>query len=237
MPPRSRSRRGAGARPARGFTLVEVLVALLVMSLIAAMAWQGVDGMVRTRDASQRRLEATLRLGTVLAQWQQDLASLQESGGSVPALRCDGATLQLTRRAPGGLQLVVWSLRGGRLLRWAAPAVVSSLELQDRWVRAQQLLGEEPSQVRMLEGVSQWQLYFFRRNAWANCQSSGDLLVSETAAAPAAASAPAAAASGPPPRRHRARRRRRRWHARARSCRPACGWCSRSPPAAATPAA
>ena len=31
----------------RGFTLVEVLVALLVLSIMAAMAWQGVDGIVR----------------------------------------------------------------------------------------------------------------------------------------------------------------------------------------------
>ena len=67
-----------------GFTLVEVLVALVVMSLMAAMAWQGVDGMIRARDASQRRLEATLRLNTALAQWQQDLASVQETP-AVPA--------------------------------------------------------------------------------------------------------------------------------------------------------
>ena len=52
MPPRP-----PGPRAHAGFTLVEVLVALLVMSLIAGMAWQGIAGMVRTRDASQRRLE------------------------------------------------------------------------------------------------------------------------------------------------------------------------------------
>ena len=55
----------AGAAPhrtrSRGFTLVEVLVALLVLSIMAAMAWRGVDGIVRTRDASQRQLEQTLR--------------------------------------------------------------------------------------------------------------------------------------------------------------------------------
>jgi general secretion pathway protein J len=52
-----------------GFTLVEVLVALMVMALMATMAWQGVDGIVRTRDGSQRQLEQTLRLQTVIAQW------------------------------------------------------------------------------------------------------------------------------------------------------------------------
>ena len=165
------------------------------MSLLAVLSWQGVDAMVRTRDASQRRLEATLRLSTVLSQWQQDLASLQETA-AVPALRCDGASLQLTRRTPGGMQLVVWSLRSGGWLRWAAPPVVTRRELQEHWLRSQQLLGNEPSQLRLLDGVESWQLYFFQGNAWSNCQSTGNF----TAAAPAqAASAASGAASGATP--------------------------------------
>ena len=42
---------------ARGFTLVEVLVALLVMAIMAVMAWQGVDGIARAREISGSRLE------------------------------------------------------------------------------------------------------------------------------------------------------------------------------------
>lgn len=169
---------------AQGFTLVEVLVALVVMSLMAAMAWQGVDGMIRARDASQRRLEATLRLSTALAQWQHDLASVQETP-AVPGLRFDGASVQLTRRTPAGLQLVVWSLRDGRWLRWAGPSATLSRDLQDSWLRSQQLQGSETAQVAVLDGVSEWQVYFFRGNAWSNAQSSGDL------------AAPASGASAP----------------------------------------
>ena len=173
------------AKPRPGFTLIEVMVALVVMSLLAVMAWQGVDGMIRARDASQQRLEATLRLSTALAQWQQDLASIQEAP-SLPGLRFDGASLALTRRTPSGLQLVVWSLRGGRWLRWSSPSTTTSAGLQDSLLRSQQLQGTEADQLAMLDGVSEWQVYFFRGNAWSNAQSSGDL------AAPAAgASAPA----------------------------------------------
>jgi general secretion pathway protein J len=163
-------------RTAAGFTLVEVLVALVVMSLLAVMAWQGVDGMVRARDASQQRLDATLRLNTALAQWQQDLLAVQQTP-AVPGLRFDGASLQLTRRTPAGLQLVVWSLRDGRWLRWSAPAGTSSRDLREHWLRSQQLQGAEAGQLVVLEGVASWNVQYFRAddNAWSNAQSSGDL--------------------------------------------------------------
>lgn len=159
----------------RGFTLVEVLVALVVMSLLALMAWQGMDGMLRARDASQRRLEETLRLNTALAQWQQDLLSLQQTP-VVPGLRFDGASLALTRRAPGGLQLVVWSLREGRWQRWTAPATTSSRELREHWLRSQQLQGGEAGQLDVLAGLASWNVQYFRAddNGWSNAQSSDD---------------------------------------------------------------
>jgi general secretion pathway protein J len=161
-----------------GFTLIEVLVALLVMAIMAALAWQGVDGIVRARDASQQRLELTLRMNTVIGQWEQDLAALQETA-SVPPLSFDGATLRLTRRTPGGVQLVAWSLRNGdtgsEWQRWASPSYTTRAELQDTWLRSQQFQGGEPGQLRALSGVSQWQIYFFRGNAWSNAQSSADV--------------------------------------------------------------
>jgi general secretion pathway protein J len=165
-------------KASRGFTLVEVLVAMVVMAIMAVMAWQGVDGIVRTRDASQARLEQTLRLNSVIAQWDHDLASLQDGGVMRPTyLTCDGATVRMTRRTPNGLQIVAWSFRpddsGGSWVRWAGPAVTSVGELQDSWLRSQQLQGSEPGSLKTLTGLSGWQVYFYRNNAWSNCQSTG----------------------------------------------------------------
>ncbi len=175
------------SRAARGFTLVEVLVALLIMAILAAMGWQGVDGMVRARDISQESAERTLRLTTVVGQWEQDLMSLYDSA-TVPALQFDGATLRLTRFTPEGVQVVVWSLREGVWQRWASPSVRRAFELQQAWMTSQQLIGTEDRQVRLLANASEWQVYFYRGNAWTNAQSSGDVI---PAAAP-----PALAASG-----------------------------------------
>jgi len=156
-----------------GFTLVEVLVALLIMAILSTMAWQGVDGMVRARDASQEAAERTLRLTTVMAQWEQDLSALYDNP-SVPAIVFDGANLRLARATPDGAQVVVWSLREGVWRRWASPIVKHVSELQQAWLMSQQLIGTEDQQVRLLDGATEWQLYFFRGNAWSNAQSSAD---------------------------------------------------------------
>jgi general secretion pathway protein J len=166
----------SAARPTltRGFTLVEVLVALVIMAVLATMAWQGIDGVARSRELAQQRMERTLRLNTVLEQFQYDLDALHDTT-AVPAFAFDGATLRLVRRAEGGVQIVSWSLRGSEWLRWAGPVVTRITELQDQWMRSQQLLGTEPGQVRTLTGVGDWQLYCYRGNAWSNCQSSADV--------------------------------------------------------------
>jgi general secretion pathway protein J len=109
----------------------------------------GGGGMLRARDISQTGLETTLRLNTALAQWQQDLAAIQTSA-AVPDLRFDGAALQLTRRTPDGLQVVVWSLRNGRWLRWAGQSATTQRTLQESWLSSQQLQGAEPSQLMVL---------------------------------------------------------------------------------------
>ena len=161
-----------------GFTLVEVLVAMVIMAIMAVMAWQGVDGIVRTRDATQARLEQTLRLNTVIAQWDQDLASIQDSNAVPQALACDGASVRMVRRTPEGLQIVAWSFRpddsGGAWVRWAGPAVTSIGDLQDSWLRSLQLQGGEQGSLKTLTGMTGWQVYFYQTNGWANCQSTGN---------------------------------------------------------------
>jgi len=94
----------------------------------------------------------------------------------VPALAFDGATVRLVRTAAGGVQLVAWSLQGTQWLRWTGPVVTREAELQESWMRSQQLQGSESGQVQLLDGLTEVQLYFFRGtdNDWSNAQSSGD---------------------------------------------------------------
>jgi general secretion pathway protein J len=178
---------------AAGFTLIEVLVALLIMAVLATLAWQGLDGILRGRDGSRASLDRSVRLATVLAQWEQDLLAVTDTQ-LVPPLSFDGQTLRLTRRGDGGVTLVAWSVRGGVWQRWLGPTTTRADELQEAWLRSQQLVGNEPGQLTLMEGASQWQLYFNRDGQWTNPQSTGNLLSLSTAQPPLAASSASAAA-------------------------------------------
>ena len=162
-------------RPSGGFTLIEVLVALVVMSVLAGLSWQAVDAMVRTRQAVDQQSQRLVVLGTALAQWEQDLQQVL-ADAPLPALHFDGARLRVLRRVPGGVQLVVWSVRNGQWQRWASAPTALEAELLQGWAQAPQLLGREPGHITLAQGVGGWQLYFFRGNAWSNAQSSGDLV-------------------------------------------------------------
>ena len=165
----------ARRRPA-GFTLIEVMVALVVLSVMALMGWRGIEAMLRTREIAQANLENTARLQTVLAQWEQDLLQLQEGRDSgVEALSFDGATLRITRHRPDGLQLVAWGVREGGLYRWESRVSRTRAELQSAWAQSQQALVLDNKRLKALDGIQGWQIYFYRGNSWSNAQSSDDV--------------------------------------------------------------
>jgi general secretion pathway protein J len=111
----------------------------------------------------------------------------------VPGLSFDGASVRIARRTDDGVQLVVWSLREGQWRRWPGPVSRRSGELQQAWLASQQLQGGEPGQLQLLDGVTDWQIYFWRDQGWSNAQSSGDLVAAPAPRPAASAAAPAAA--------------------------------------------
>jgi general secretion pathway protein J len=126
----------------------------------------------------------------VIAQWEQDLASIQETS-AVPTISCDGQSVRIVRRAEGGLQVVVWALRPDAQTasvwqRWAGPVVTTTRNLQESWFRTQQFQGSETGQLRALSGLDEWHVYFFQGNAWANCQSTGNVVALPTTPASSA---------------------------------------------------
>ena len=127
----------------------------------------------------------------MIAQWEQDLASLQETAAPCRRSACDGQSVRLTRRTEGGLQVVVWSLRpDGQRLGLAAlgrPGRDDDAQPAGQLAAQPAVPGQrDRASCARSTGLEQWQVYFFRGNAWTNCQSTGDLVQLPTAPAPPA---------------------------------------------------
>lgn len=180
--------------PAAGFTLIEVMVSLFILAVLAGAAWKGVDAISTARQVADDNLQSTLRLQSVMTQLDADMAQVYDTQ-VVKGFQFDGANLRLTRRASGGVQVVVWSLRERQLLRWTSPETTRVGDLQDHWRRASQLQGREPGTLVALSGVDQWQVYCYRSGALSNCQSSGNVATSTSSSSSSEGAAAAAAAS------------------------------------------
>lgn len=168
---------------ARGFTLIELLVALAAMAIMAGLSWRGLDGMVRAQTQIQQRADSVLTLQAGLTQWSADLDALAQLPRT-PTLDWDGRGLRIVRRStvrPGdGLLVVAWSRRNvngiDQWLRWQSPPQFSRGALQIAWERAAQWAqnpgdAEKRDEVRITP-LEQWQIFYFRGNAWSNPLSS-----------------------------------------------------------------
>jgi general secretion pathway protein J len=166
----------------RGFTLIELLVAIAVMALMAILSWRGLDGMHRAQTQTQARADEVLVWQAGLAQWKADLDALIEVP-QIKSLEWDGRVLRLTRRgmaaAGDGLRVVAWTRRadaGGSWLRWQSPALATRDDWNRAWVQAERW-GQNPGDEEKKREVAilpleDWQLFYFRSNAWSNPLSS-----------------------------------------------------------------
>jgi len=183
-------------RESRGFTLVEVLVALFIMAILSAMAFRGIDAISRARDGAQGATDRTLKLNSGMSQFEYDIAQMVDTQVLQP-MAFTGNTLRITRRSPAGIQLVIWTLQDRRWQRWASPPVVHIAELQDQWMRSQQWESISEGATSVLEDVSAFQVYCYR-NGWSNCQSSNSQVAPPDNPPNPPPNPPSGPASGPP---------------------------------------
>ena len=135
----------AASRPARhsGLTLIELLVAISILSFIAVLGWRGLDSIVRARVALTDNLEQTRGMQLAFAQLQSDCAHLASSttiSGMVPLVAEEGR-LTLVRTVfadnqPSRVQVVAYRVKDSVLTRRESAATRDLTELGTLWQSA-----------------------------------------------------------------------------------------------------
>lgn len=158
---------------ARGFTLIEVLVALGLLALVSLIAWRGLDAVQHVSERLDERADQTLALVGALSQIEHDVL-LHPPPGVMPDLLITNPSAQnegpvsdlslmpqgmawsaqtglalVRATTSGGWQQVRWYLQDGHLIRAVGPA-------SDRLP-----LPAVASQVRVMSGVQAWGVRFW----------------------------------------------------------------------------
>jgi general secretion pathway protein J len=130
---RWRSRRAVGA--AAGFTLLEMLVAIALLSIVALLSWRGLDAAVRSRNDLLGDLGAMHAMSRAFSQLGYDTLNLADPAEVFgPPLRVLPGELVIIRHLGAGgpqarLQVVRYRLKGRVLMRSASPPLASLSEL------------------------------------------------------------------------------------------------------------
>lgn len=119
-----------GASHEHGFTLIEVLIGLVIMGVIALMAWRGMDTLLRSHTGVLERSTQQKTIADVVEQWTRDCESMVSAEelanwqrGLLPFVQGTNQTwwlrsIQTANR--WSWQLVGYTVRDGQLQRWAS---------------------------------------------------------------------------------------------------------------------
>lgn len=170
----------------KGFTLIEMLVALALLATLALISWRGLDAITTTRNINQEHQNQVLALTAGLAQWNTDLDALIQTP-FINALEFDGKLLRLTRLEGNqndtmNLMVVAWTqanLDGKSYwVRWQSRPVMNQGDLKEQFnlakIWSDSVSLSNLQNATKIVAIESWNLQYFRGNAWSNALSSAD---------------------------------------------------------------
>jgi general secretion pathway protein J len=156
----------------RGFTLVELLVAISILGMVAVLGWRGLDGIVRARANLTEQMEVTRGMQLAFAQMQSDCEHVAANDlvGSRPTLVAEDGRLTLVRtvfleNTASRVQVIAYRLINGVLLRRESPATRDLTQLDILW-KAAISDTDTSAPVALQAGIAAMQMLVWQNGAW-----------------------------------------------------------------------
>lgn len=156
----------------RGFTLVELLVAISILAIVAVLGWRGLDGIVRARVALTQQMETTRGMQLAFAQMQSDCEHIAQRDvvDQRPYLLIGADRFTLVREVftenqPSRLQVVAYRIVNGTLMRRESQATRDLVQLDALWQAVTSDTDSSPA-VALQGGVTGMQVATWVGNAW-----------------------------------------------------------------------
>lgn len=153
----------------RGFTLVEVLVAIFIFAIVAAIAMGGYNELAKQSDIVSEGAARTREVQSAMQRLNTDFASLEPRpvreplGDSViPALRSDARSELIAELTHSG-----WSNPAGvprSTLQRVNYRIENNKLLREYWLALDRTMTGEPESVVLLEQVKRMELRFMDAN-------------------------------------------------------------------------
>ena len=145
----------------QGFTLIELMVATAISAVIALLAYQSVDGVVRLKTQLAEKQQRLSELQRAFWQMEMDFTQMaprpvaEGMGAALPAASLQGGQVAACTRIAampsphqvGGLLRVRYALEGDQLYRWVWPVLDRSPDSQ-------------PNKILLVSGVKQFAVRF-----------------------------------------------------------------------------
>jgi general secretion pathway protein J len=189
---------------ARGFTLVELLVAITVLAIVAVLGWRGLDGIVRSREQLTSEMEQTRGIQLAFAQLQSDLEQVADQADLLNGhqnLVADNTRLVFIRtvlaeNAPTQLQVVSYRIRDGVLTRRESPYTRDLLQLDALWQAGLSDTGDVQREVALHKGVNGMAVRIWENGVWRTPDGSASSSATSAASSGTDANAGTAAPTG-----------------------------------------
>lgn len=124
-----------------GFSLIEVMIALIIMAIIGIMSWRGLDSSLRSKDIIEQHIVEHQAIQTLINYWQSDCKSLTNGINSeIPSFIKGNKNFWLMKHVNSlntqGWQIIAYTLVNNKLQRLQSTVYPTKNELELVWLGA-----------------------------------------------------------------------------------------------------